>query len=174
MYNFGINLLLNNINLDDVKLQQIKFLKDLMNGFEVYKTIKQSEGELNYKAKDLYLILLENRNKTVNDICLNNLTDNKEIYLQVKILFNLREKIFKKLFNKGIIRSDSDQSDIVGQKYEENIVERTKLRRERSDKIVNKEKTRNLKLFKNYFNYQSPCKMYNTLSDTKNTEKHNI
>ena len=46
-----------------------------MNGFEVYKTIKKSEGELNYKAKDLYLILLGNRNKTVNDICLNNLTD---------------------------------------------------------------------------------------------------
>ena len=75
MYNFWINLLLNNINLDDIKLQQIKFLKDLMNGFEVYKTIKKSEGELNYKSKDLYFILLGNRNKTVNDICLNNLTD---------------------------------------------------------------------------------------------------
>ena len=29
-------------------------------------------------------------------------------------------------------------------------------------------------LFKHYFNYQNPSKMYNALSDTKNTEKHNI
>ena len=37
LYNFWYNLLLNNINLKDIRLQQIKFLKDLMNGFEVYK-----------------------------------------------------------------------------------------------------------------------------------------
>ena len=60
------------------------------------------------------------------------------------------------------------------QKHEESIAERIKLRRQRSDKIANKEKTINLKLFKHYFNYQSPSKMYNALSDTKNTEKHNI
>ena len=65
-----------------------------MNGFEVYETIKKPEKELNYKAEDLYLILLGNPNKTVYDIFLNNPTDkyNKEIYLQVQILFNLREK----------------------------------------------------------------------------------
>ena len=78
------------------------------------------------------------------------------------------------MFNKGIIKNDSDQSNIVGQKYEESIAERTKLRKQRSDTIANKEKTINLKLFKNYFNYESPSKMYNTLSGTKNTEKHNI
>ena len=32
----------------------VKFLKDFMNGFKVYKIIKKPEGELNYKAKDLY------------------------------------------------------------------------------------------------------------------------
>ena len=37
LYNFWYNLLLNNINLKDIRLQQIKFLNDLMNGFEVYK-----------------------------------------------------------------------------------------------------------------------------------------
>ena len=68
-----------------------------MNGFKVYKTIKKPEGELNYKAKDLYLKLLGNPNKTVNDIFLNKPTDkdNKEIYLQAKKLFDLREKILK-------------------------------------------------------------------------------
>ena len=40
LYKFWINLL-DNINLDKVKLQQVEFLKDLMNGFEVYKIIKK-------------------------------------------------------------------------------------------------------------------------------------
>ena len=39
---------------------------------------------------------------------------------------------------------------------------------------LKKEQNINNELFKYYFNYQSPSKMYNTLNDTKNTEKHNI
>ena len=71
--------------------------------------------------------MLGNPNKTVYYIFLNIPKDenNKEVYLQVQILFNLREKIFKKLFNKGIIRSDSDQSVIVGQEYEESIAKKS-------------------------------------------------
>ena len=38
LYKCWINLL-DNINLSDVKLQKVEFLKDLMNGFEVYKRI---------------------------------------------------------------------------------------------------------------------------------------
>ena len=96
LYNFWINLL-EHKSLDNVKLQLVEFLKDLTNGSEFYKTIKELKNELNYKAEDLYLLLLGNQNKTVNDIFLNTPTDehNKEIYLQVQILFNLREKIIK-------------------------------------------------------------------------------
>ena len=106
---FWHDLLLNRINSKDIPLQQIKFLKDLMNGFKVYKTIKKPKNEPNHKAEDLYLILLGSQNKTVNDIFLNKPTDkyNEKIYLQAKILFDLREKILKKLVNKGIIKSDS-------------------------------------------------------------------
>ena len=62
--------------------------------FEVYKTIKKPKNELSYKAKDLYLILLANPNKTVDNIFLNTSKDkhNNEIYLQAKILFNLTGK----------------------------------------------------------------------------------
>ena len=118
--------------------------------------------------------MLGNPNKIVKDIFLNKPRDknNREIYLQAQILFDLREKSFKKLFNKKIIRSDSDQSGI--EEYEEIIVERTKLRKQWLHEIAKKEKTINLKLFKKYFNYQIPGKMYNVLSDTKNTAKHNI
>ena len=84
LHNFWIDLLLNNTNLDDVKSRQVKFFKNLMNEFKVYKTIKKPKGELNYKAEDLYLILLENPNKTVNGIFLKTPTDkyNEKIYLQ--------------------------------------------------------------------------------------------
>ena len=95
-YNFWINLLLKNITLGDAKSQQVEFLKDLMNGFKVYKKINKPKNELNNKAKDLYLILLGNSNKTANDIFLKTSTGkyNQEIYFQAWILFNLREKKF--------------------------------------------------------------------------------
>ena len=43
---------------------------------------------------------------------------------------------------------------------EESIAERTKLRRQRSDEIVKKEKKISLELFKRYFDYLSPSSMY--------------
>ena len=45
LYNFWINVL-DHKSSDKVKLQQVEFLKDLMNGFEVYKTIKKPKNEL--------------------------------------------------------------------------------------------------------------------------------
>ena len=82
LYNFWINLLLKNINFDDVKLQRVEFLKNLMNGFKVYKKFKNSKK---HNARDLYLFFLSNQNNCVNDIFLNTSTvnHNKEIYLQV-------------------------------------------------------------------------------------------
>ena len=49
LYIFWIDVL-NHKSLDDVKLQQIKFLKDLMNGFKVYQAITKPKNKLNYKA----------------------------------------------------------------------------------------------------------------------------
>ena len=143
-----------------------------MNGFQVYKIIEKPKNESDYRAEDLYLKLLENQNKTVNDILLNKPTDkcNEKIYLQTKTLFNSNKQIFKKLFNKGIIRNDSDQLHI---KHEENISERTKLRRHILDKIKEKEHNIHSELFKKYFNYESPNNMYNILSNTKNKKNHN-
>ena len=114
-----------------------------------------------------------NSNKTVNDIFLKKPTDkhNKEIYLQARILFNLRKNFFKKLFNKGIIKNNSDQWDI--EEYKESITERTKLRRQELEIIKEKENKINNDLFKKYFKYQSPSNMYNSLSDIKNIEEHN-
>ena len=111
LYNFWFDLLFDSINLDNFKSRQIKFLKDLMNEYEAYKKFKKSKE---YYAGGLYLLLLRNQKYTVNDIFLNNPTGkyNRKIYLLVKILFHLREQIFKKLFNKRIIKRDSDQPDI--------------------------------------------------------------
>ena len=175
LYNYWIDVLVKNTNRDKIILQQINFLRDLMNGFSVYPNIEKTKKGVNYKAEDLYLKLLGNPNKTVDDVSfLKTFTneDKKEIYLKAKILFELREKILEKLVNKGIIKSDSDQSGIDD--YEESIPERTKLRKQRFNEIANEEQDINNDLFKEYFKYQSPMKMYNTLSDTKNTERHNI
>ena len=82
---------------------------------------------------------MTNQDRTVNYIFLDKPTDknNEEIYLQTKILFSLGEKKFKKLFNKKIIRSDSDQLDI--EEHEGSIAERTKLRRETSAEQPNEQ-----------------------------------
>ena len=109
LYSFWINLL-DNKSLDNVKLLQLGFLKDMMNGFKVYKRIIKSKKKSDYNAKDLYLFLLANKNRTVNNIFLDTPSDkhNKEIYLQAQILLNLRGKNFKKLVNKKIIKNDPD------------------------------------------------------------------
>ena len=172
LYNFWIDALLKYSNMNEIKSQQVNFLRDLMNGFSVYRNISKPKKKLNHETEDPYLMLLGNPNKTVDDI----LTwprdkDNKEIYLQEKKIFNLREKIFKKLVNKKITETDSDQTSIDN--YEENIAERIKLRKQRFNEIKQKEQYINNNLFKEYFKYPTPSKMYNTLSDTKNTERYN-
>ena len=109
LYSFWINVL-DNKSLDNVKLLQLGFLKDMMNGFKVYKRIIKSKKKSDYNAKDLYLFLLANKNRTANNIFLDTPSDkhNKEIYLQAQILLNLRGKNFKKLVNKKIIKNDPD------------------------------------------------------------------
>ena len=53
---------------------------------------------------------------------------------------------------------------------EESIVERTKLRRQRSDEIAKKEKAISPELFKRYFGYSGPSDMYKTLNKARTTE----
>ena len=116
-----------NIYADDIKSQQIKFLRDLMNGYKVHKRSERFKH-----VEDLYLKLNANANRTVHDIFLKNPTDkyNKKIYLQAKILFDLRERIFKKLLHKGIIKSNPNQSDINMKKVlRESKIKKTSRRR---------------------------------------------
>ena len=82
--------MLNYTNFNEIKLQQMKFLKYLMNGFQIYKKFIKLKNELNYKDEDLYFLLLRNHKYTVNDIFLKKPTNkhNERIYLQAKILFD--------------------------------------------------------------------------------------
>ena len=142
-------------------------------------------------VNDLYLKLHANVNRTVHGIFLKNPTDkyNKKIYLQVKILFDLREKFFEKLLHKEIIKNNPNQSDI---KYEENIAERTKLRRQaeeekntrNEDALINyyklmrlisfKKRDINFELFKRNFSFQTPAKMLETIYNLNNKNKNNM
>ena len=118
-------VILENRSLNHVRSLQVTFLDDLMNRFNVYKKIKAENS-----ATNLYLYLLGNPNRTVYDLFLNTPTDkyNKEIYLQAQKLFSLRENIFRKLTNKGIINNDFDQSSIVKQKYKKSTAKKNKIR----------------------------------------------
>ena len=140
-----------------------------MNGYDVYNSITKPKNKSDHEAEDLYLKLLRNPCKNVDNILFNKSRDehNKEIYLQTKTLFDLREQV-----NKEIIRSDFDQSGIDD--YEKSIAERTKLRRQRFDEIKEKEQNINSDLFKEYFKYQSPSNMFKELDETKNTETNKI
>ena len=140
LYNFLTNAV-GNTSLNNVKLLQVGFLDDLMDGFSVYRNINAANS-----ARDLYLYLLENPRISVYDLFLNTATDkyNKEIYLQVQKLFSSMEDIFKKLTNKGIINNDFNQSSIVKQKYKKSIVKKTKLEPELKPKFEESIAERNI------------------------------
>ena len=55
---------------------------------------------------------------------------------------------------------------------EEDIAERTKLRRQRSDEILKKEKMINSKFFEKYFCYSSPSDMWKALNETTVLEEN--
>ena len=55
---------------------------------------------------------------------------------------------------------------------EESIAERTKLRRQRSDEIAEKEKMIDPESFREYFEYLSPSDMYNNLNKTIGSEEN--
>ena len=45
LYDIWPDLLLDYLNFNDIKSQQLNFLKDLMSGFKVYKKIKKLKNE---------------------------------------------------------------------------------------------------------------------------------
>ena len=87
LYNFWTNVLFDYTNSNGIKSEQINFLKDLMYGVDLYKNITKPKNKSDHEAEDLYPKLLENPLKNVDE-------HNKEIYLQAKNLFTLREQIF--------------------------------------------------------------------------------
>ena len=106
LHNFWYNALLDHTISNDIISQQINFSRDLMNGFDVYENIMKPKNKSDHEAKYLYLKLLGNPHKNADDILFNKSRDKhiKEIYLQAKNLFTLREQIFKKLVDKGIMK----------------------------------------------------------------------
>ena len=91
----------------------------------------------------------------------------------IKIYQNLLLKKWTEVYDQSV-KNFSVNKEIRIKTPMPSIAERTKFRKQRLNNIKRKEQNINNKLFKNYFNYQSPSKMYNTLSDTKNTKEHNI
>ena len=107
--------LLEHIDRDEIISQQINFLKDLTNGFDIYVNILHKLKKSNYRIRDLYLMVLTKPDVGVDRV-LSFIKDSinqhdKKIYLIAKTLFDLREDIFRELSHKRIIKDYSNQSD---------------------------------------------------------------
>ena len=86
---------------------------------------------------------------------------------------NKRHKIFEVLENlQSVFTGTYLHYKDVPSESEESIAERTKLKRQRSDEIANKEKMINSKLFAEYFEYLSQSDMYKTLNKTISSEEN--
>ena len=85
LYEFCYDLFEKNIYADNIKSEQIKFIRDLINGYKVHKRFERF-----VRVESLYLKLHANVDRTAHDIFLKNPTDkyNKNIYLQAKMLFD--------------------------------------------------------------------------------------
>ena len=80
---------------------------------------------------------------------------------------NKRHKILEVLENlKSVFTGTYLHYKDVPSESEESIAERTKLRRQRSDEIANKEKMIDSESFREYFGYLSPSGMYKNLNKT--------
>ena len=101
--------------------------------------------------------------------------DQKSILLKSIILFEIRNAVVS-LYRNGFIKFLEYLSTAKLEqnlKPEQSVGERTKLRRQRFDEIVKKEKKVNLELFRYYFKYSSPSNMYKELNKTE-TEKNEV
>ena len=83
----------------------------------------------------------------------------------LKVLENL-ESVFTGLY--------LHHGNVPKPESEGSIVQRTKLRRQRSDEIAKKEKTINPELFKRYFGFSGPSDMYKTLNKTRTAEENKV
>ena len=102
--------------------------------------------------------------------------DQKSILLNSIKLFDIRNTIVS-LFRNGVIKSLEFQGTVKLEqepKPEDSVAERTKLRKQRLNEIVENEKKVNLELFKRYFKHPSPADIYKNLNKSINTERNKI
>ena len=91
------------------------------------------------------------------------------------ILFEIRNPVVT-LYRNGFIKFLEYLSTAKLEqnlKPEQSVGERTKLRRQRFDEIVKKEKKVNVELFRYYFKYSNPSNMYKELNKTEK-EKNEV
>ena len=150
---------------EEISKKDKSFLEDLLKWFILKKAYATPRTDINNIEKAYSDLVLNN--KKIDDVFYKNSdrelsNKNKNIFQEAKNLFDFRVKIYQKL----ILEEEN-------LKFEENIAERKKLGRQRSDEIAKRETTINPELFKYYFKYSSPRNMYNELSDA-DTETNKI
>ena len=82
-------------------------------GFKFYPNISKSKKEPEYKAENLYNLLLWNPDKALRDILYKDYRSQcKDLLSQGEVLFDLREEILKKLSSKELTKRTERKNKI--------------------------------------------------------------
>ena len=162
------------INKNDFDLL-IRDVCDNLNNDKFKTTVNKKTYDLKNAKKFLVKITTqkiseEDAKKLYSDMIAPDITKLENVKGKGK---NKRHKILEVLENlKSVFTGTYLHYKDVPSELEESIAERTKLRRQRSDEIANKEKMIDPELFREYFRYLSPSDMYNNLNKTIGSEEN--
>ena len=135
------------------------FLKDLSKVFKLKKVYAASKGDINNTEKAYHHLVL-NINKTIDDVFYKNAKNevsekDKNIFQEAKKLFNLRVKIYKKLFFKR-----------ENLRPEETITEGVKLKRKH--RAEEEKEVNNIRDENNFIDYKKSARLINFRSNSIN------
>ena len=162
------------INKNDFDLL-IRDVCDNLNNDKFKTTVNKKTYDLKNAKKFLVKITTqkiseEDAKKLYSDMIAPDITKLENVKGKGK---NKRHKILEVLENlKSVFTGTYLHYKDVPSELEESIAERTKLRRQRSDEIANKEKMINPELFREYFEYLSPSDMHKKLNETIGSEEN--
>ena len=166
------------LSAEEILIKNKSFLEDLSRGFKL-KSVFTTKGENNMEKVYDDLVL---SNKKSDDVLYkkvnNELSDrNKNIFQEVKKLFDLRVEILKKLvFEEENSKFEKSIGETVKLKNQRDNLSETPEQKEFNiflEQIKEEQNNIDMSLFKNVFNYETPDKMIKYLHSLETTDVYN-
>ena len=175
MYNYLNDF--SKLSAGKISIKNKSFLKDLLKGFKLKSVYTKNENNIENACDDLVF-----NNKKIDDVLYkkvkNQISDeNKNIFQEVKKLFDLRIEIYKKLFfEEENLKFEKSIGETVKLKNQKDNLSETPDQKEFNDflnQITEEQKNIDINLFKNVFNYETPDKMLEYLHSSKKIDNYN-